>query len=252
MIHEQIVRLERFKTEDLAEVDAIDHDASALGRETKPDPTVRLIRRYKAAAQREMDKAQAELERLQARAAEEARKAAELAREAMLIARRIPEAMLIIPPRPPTAAVPAEAPAAPAAAETPTSPPASESTATPELETVAALDVTVVDSTPSLDPAFEAELRRVFPKERPLRGRARRRQELRQPGSPQRSPPLSRDRVRVDVPFGRCRGARPGGQPGRRPFAPRRGGAKRTGSRCRSTRQLPQTVQAGGACGASG
>ncbi len=76
VIHEQIVRLERFKTEDLAEVDAIDHDASALGRETKPDPTVRLIRRYKAAAQREMDKAKAELERLQARAAEEARKAA--------------------------------------------------------------------------------------------------------------------------------------------------------------------------------
>ena len=62
MIHEQIVRLERFKTEDLAEIDAIDHDACALGRETRPDPTVRLIRRYKAAAQREMDKAKAELD----------------------------------------------------------------------------------------------------------------------------------------------------------------------------------------------
>jgi hypothetical protein len=177
VIHERIVLLERFKTEDLAEVDAIDQDASAMGRELKPDPTVCKIRRYKAAAQREIDKAKAELQRLQAVAAEEARKAAELAREAMLIARRIPEARLIVQPRPPKA-VPAEASAAPAAPEMPTTTPAAECTATPEVETFAPLDLTVADSAPAPDPTFEAEVRRMLANEKPLRGRARRRQEL--------------------------------------------------------------------------
>ena len=184
VIHEQIVRLERFKTEDLAEVDAIDHDASALGRETKPDPTVRLIRRYKTAAQREMDKAQAELERLQARAEEEARKAAELARAKRACVRELDEDLLILRP------TPAREAREEVAAVTPTSPPAAECTSTPELETIAALDVTVVDSTPAFDPAFEAEIRHVFPTERPLRGQARRREELAAAGAAHKALPL--------------------------------------------------------------
>jgi hypothetical protein len=171
VIQEQIVRLEQFKTEDLAEVDAIDHDASALGRETRPDPTVCRIRRYRAAAQREIDKAKAELERLQAQALEEARKAAERAREARLTPRELPESMRI---KRPTTAVPADGPAAPAASET--TPPAPKST--PEIKTASPQGVSVVAGSLDLNSALAEEIRGVFPKEKPLRGRARRRQEL--------------------------------------------------------------------------
>ncbi len=61
----RIAELERFKTVELAEVEAIDRDANAMGRETKVDPEIRKIRRYAKDAQREMDTAQAELLRLQ-------------------------------------------------------------------------------------------------------------------------------------------------------------------------------------------
>ena len=169
VIHEQIIRLERFKTEDLAEVDAIDHDASALGRETKPDPAVCLIRRYKAAAQREMDKAKGELERLQARAAEEARKAAEIAREARLIPPRIPEAMRITRPRPDAAAVPAEMAAAPAATET------STPVSSPQTSTPSPVDVSVARS--SSDPDFEAMVCKAFAAEQRFQRGDRRKQD---------------------------------------------------------------------------
>jgi hypothetical protein len=84
VIGARIAELERFKTVDLAEVEAIDRDANAMGRETRIDAEIRLIRRYKKDAEREMEKSQAELLRLQAVAAEEARNAADAARSAEL------------------------------------------------------------------------------------------------------------------------------------------------------------------------
>jgi len=61
----EIARLEDFKAGHLAELEEIDAEAEALGRETVPDATIRLIRRYEAAAIRELERARAELDRLQ-------------------------------------------------------------------------------------------------------------------------------------------------------------------------------------------
>ena len=75
-IGDRIIDLERFKTEDLPGVEAIDHDAGAIARDTKVNPEIHKIRRYLKDAQRRYDVAKAELLRLQAVAAEAARIAA--------------------------------------------------------------------------------------------------------------------------------------------------------------------------------
>jgi hypothetical protein len=71
VIDDRIAKLEHFKNVDLAVVDAIDRDASAMGRDIKIDPEIRLIRRYLKDAHRAMDRAVAELDLLQRTAKEE-------------------------------------------------------------------------------------------------------------------------------------------------------------------------------------
>ena len=110
VIAAEIARLETLRN-GLANLEGIDRDANALGREIKPDARVRRIRRNEAAAQRAYDRAFAELVRLQGLAAEARRIAKEAALARLLEAPRVPQAEAV-PAAPPAAAAAVVAPAA--------------------------------------------------------------------------------------------------------------------------------------------
>jgi len=109
VIAAEIARLETYRIEGLTNLEEIDREANALGRQIKPDPEIRRIRRCEAAARRAYDRAFAELVRLQGLAAEAARIAEEARYDRLTAVPELAEAEVAAAP-PAAAAVVAPAP----------------------------------------------------------------------------------------------------------------------------------------------